>query len=453
MNVLTSNISNYLCLCQKRPLSSSELKNHLILPGPHKITQMKKRYIKVQNKKKYQNQIKSDSQIELDYSKKYTLKALFLLLSSIMMRSSFKIQELIVLIYMIIETDNRIQQHFNLFVQNNSIINSPNIISKIKNLYEKLTIKEVSNFKYLKASIKYSFKYFLKQASNSIIRLTLSPDNKLLITGDHSGYIRLWCANTLKFIHLFNFHSSQVHSLEVDPDSKFLLSGGIDSKICLWNLKDLKLEKCFLSHKDSVTSLKFFKCSKYFLSGSYDKIFKVWKTFTNELIYSSNFNSPIICSCFIDYQNSVLAVGISGFAMKINLRTMQKLAVTRLPDNPRCCAWYSKEDLIFIGNQNGTVQILTVQNFNINKTFTAHSYMINSIDINNYNQILITSSIDGSIEIWKLPSLDKWKSIKGLSESVADVICRTGKIFASSGSKIYEFSSFNVDLEKISDNK
>ena len=319
--------------------------------------------------------------------------------------------------------------------------------------YKTLSIKEVTNFKYLKSISKLSFKSFMMKSSTDIYSLIVLPDKMLIISGGNEGYIRLWNLESLLILKLLNFHTSCVSSLDIEPDSNFLLSCGYDRMICLWNLNKLQLCRSIKGHESFITFANFLKSSKYFITGSFDKSLKIWKTFTFELIRVINLNSMIYCMCFLNHSKSIVAVGIERFILGVDLKNKINIGAAKLLHQPLCCVYYKKEKLIFIGDDKGYVQVIIAANLRAFRSFEAHSGRINSIDICESRFILATGSIDGRLKIWKLPSLDLCKTINVFYFEVYCLILQFGKLFVSGAdSKIYIFETPNGNLIKASNN-
>lgn len=73
---------------------------------------------------------------------------------------------------------------------------------------------------------------------SSIICMALSPDGKQLVTGGIDGTIRVWDAETGKFLRALLGHNSYVYSLSWSPNSSTVASAGShDGTVRLWDVE------------------------------------------------------------------------------------------------------------------------------------------------------------------------------------------------------------------------
>ena len=92
MNNLIISRSIYKCSCQNEQIHSKDLKEHLKLQGRHTINLINLENIK--KTEKFERE-KSDSEIELSYSKKYIICFTFKIISSIIIRKSHLLQSFV----------------------------------------------------------------------------------------------------------------------------------------------------------------------------------------------------------------------------------------------------------------------------------------------------------------------------------------------------------------------
>ncbi len=73
-------------------------------------------------------------------------------------------------------------------------------------------------------------------------------------------------------------------SVSLSNDNKFVISGSKDKTIKLWYVYTGECLKTFSEHSDVVNSVSFSFDNKYFISGSNDGTIKMWKVSTGECI-------------------------------------------------------------------------------------------------------------------------------------------------------------------------
>jgi RNA polymerase sigma factor (sigma-70 family) len=104
-----------------------------------------------------------------------------------------------------------------------------------------------------------------------------SPDGKALISGAHTGTIRVWEPATGKELRVITGHPGGICSLAVSPDGKVLASGSWDRTIHLWNLRTGEPLRVLPGHGGEVTTLRFSPDGKALASGSKDSTARLWE--------------------------------------------------------------------------------------------------------------------------------------------------------------------------------
>lgn len=119
---------------------------------------------------------------------------------------------------------------------------------------------------------------------NGITSVALSPDEKLLATGDIDSEIRLWQVALRQLIFICKGHRGWVWSLAFSPNSQLLASCSYDTTIKLWNVSDGKCLQTLPGHTSWVLSVVFRSDGKTLASSSQDKTIKLWDVQTGECL-------------------------------------------------------------------------------------------------------------------------------------------------------------------------
>ncbi|MBE9003796.1 hypothetical protein IQ259_01805 [Fortiea sp. LEGE XX443] len=106
----------------------------------------------------------------------------------------------------------------------------------------------------------------------NIYSLALSPDGKLLATGDMDGQIHLWQMADRKNLLIFKGHEGWVWTVAFSPDGQTLASGGHDGLIKLWNIQTGDCLKTLDKHTGIVWSVSFSPDGQTLASGSQDTL-------------------------------------------------------------------------------------------------------------------------------------------------------------------------------------
>ena len=94
--------------------------------------------------------------------------------------------------------------------------------------------------------------------------IKLSPDGKLIASGDNQRVILVYEADTKKVVcDRFGFHTGSIFDLDWSGDSKFLASASLDGSVMLWEIETKKRLKNYpnfdvikLMELDSLMTIK-----------------------------------------------------------------------------------------------------------------------------------------------------------------------------------------------------
>ena len=116
----------------------------------------------------------------------------------------------------------------------------------------------------------------------NVTALSLSPDGRSLATGDATGRLTLWNADTGKSMGPpVAAHVGAVSSLAFSDDGTLLASGGSDGTVRLWNPQTGDPVRATLTgHKGMVSSLAFSPGRHLLASGGDDKTVRLWNVDT-----------------------------------------------------------------------------------------------------------------------------------------------------------------------------
>lgn len=196
----------------------------------------------------------------------------------------------------------------------------------------------------------------------------IQTDGKYIYSVGADGMLKIWDSE-LKLLHSLTTHNSWARCVAVND--KFVVVGGYkpDNTIKIYEKASGRLINTLIGHTSSVFSVVFYK--DYIISGGSDNSIIIWKEFKQFKI------------------------------LKIHDGWVRSL--------------YVYKDLLVSGDENGRVNIVSLVNFNVIKSFEVKSQVL-TIDAVSTSGALIIGTSDGSIyEIDKNFTL---KRLIKLSESV-----------------------------------
>ena len=98
-------------------------------------------------------------------------------------------------------------------------------------------------------------KSLLKGHKKEIIRLSFSPDSKLLASGGFDTSLLVWDVEQSKLVQRLNGHGSTIRALTFTHDGGRIVSGGDDNQLLLWSVSDGKLLKVMGQHEREIYGL------------------------------------------------------------------------------------------------------------------------------------------------------------------------------------------------------
>ncbi|KAI8927399.1 hypothetical protein BC831DRAFT_510942 [Entophlyctis helioformis] len=107
--------------------------------------------------------------------------------------------------------------------------------------------------------------------------LSFSPDGRLLASASFDKSVKLWEANSGKFITTLRGHVGPVYQVCWSSDSRQVLSGSRDSTLKVWDLKTKKMKMELPGHADEVFSVDWSPGGDRVASGGKDRILKIWR--------------------------------------------------------------------------------------------------------------------------------------------------------------------------------
>ena len=115
----------------------------------------------------------------------------------------------------------------------------------------------------------------IPQAHNhSVCYLTITNDNKYLVSASHNSGIKLW--NIHLKVHIVSIQDhTLVHKIQITPDDKYIVYSSNNS-IKIWSIHKQHQVAMLIGHTCAVRSIKFTSDGKYIVSGSNDNSVRIW---------------------------------------------------------------------------------------------------------------------------------------------------------------------------------
>jgi len=124
------------------------------------------------------------------------------------------------------------------------------------------------------------------QANNDAVAeaVAFAPDGNTFITGSWDSTLRLWDSATGRLLRDLAGNQSGVLSAEFSPDGKTLASGSGNGSVLLFDITNGRRITDLQAHREQCFGLAFSRDGKYLATASWDRTAKVWDMETREPI-------------------------------------------------------------------------------------------------------------------------------------------------------------------------
>jgi WD40 repeat protein len=124
------------------------------------------------------------------------------------------------------------------------------------------------------------------ESFTSILAIALSPDGRLLATGDTDGNVNVWEVSTGRLSFLLEGHTDWVRSIAFSADGTTLATSGNDKTVRLWDLQTRHCIHILRGHQHCVWKVSFCLDGSRVISGSDDRTAKVWNVFSGQCVHT-----------------------------------------------------------------------------------------------------------------------------------------------------------------------
>ncbi|MFB2917471.1 NB-ARC domain-containing protein [Aerosakkonema funiforme] len=257
-----------------------------------------------------------------------------------------------------------------------------------------------------------------------IMSVAITPDGKLLASGDVDGEIRLWQVASGQLIYTHHAHADWVFSVAFSPDGKTLASASADQTIKLWDISDLdNIQQSFTlnqegEHRNWIRSIAFSPDGQTLASGSVDATVKLWDISTNKCLKTLRGHSKGIWSIAYSPDGQTLVSGSDDTTLKLwdinsgeclNTLTEHKFSVLSVAFSP-------DGKTIASSSLDRTAKLWDSSTGECQYTLTGqqgHRDIIRSVGFSPDSKIVASGSADTTVKVWDVSTGQCLNTLQG----------------------------------------
>jgi hypothetical protein len=243
--------------------------------------------------------------------------------------------------------------------------------------------------------------------------MTLSRDEKFLITAVGDNSIRLWDMEMGREVARLSGHKSRIASLSVSPDGRRVASAGLEGDIRLWDLKELKMSLQLDCALKKVRNLTFTPKGDRLVTGSADGTIRLWDVGTGkEVSHFAAHNAGINSLCIGGNGESVISAEERGMVSLHDLATGSHIMdYEGKTPNVQSVVMGIKGELVAGAGANGNVSVWDAETGKLLWDREGHDGPATSVTINEAAGILVSGGVDGHVWLWDAKKGEKLKPL------------------------------------------
>jgi len=229
----------------------------------------------------------------------------------------------------------------------------------------------------------------------------------------------------------FEGHSASVLAVSFSPDETLIISGSCDQNINIWQKSNGKLLKTLIGHEGWVTSASFSLNSKLVLSSGTDYAIKLWDFDSGKVLKSVEVGFSTINSCCFSPKENYILTASKDMTLKLlhgsSLEFIRKFEGHSAFINKAIFSPDGKE-IISCGNDQ-TLILWETETSNIIRTFIGHSNWINSVCFSPDGMFILSAGCDKSVKLWEKKSGKIIKTFEGHSSEIKSALYSKNGLF------------------------
>lgn len=285
----------------------------------------------------------------------------------------------------------------------------------------------------------------LRGHEGAVLAVRFNADGNYCLSCGRDRTLRLWNPHRAIPIKTYKAHARDVRDVDVSRDNSKLCSCGGDRQIFYWDVSTGRVIRKFRGHDSEVNSVKFNESVSVIISGGYDRSIKVWDCRSQSVepvqmidTFSDSVTSVVVTT------TEILGGSVDGTIRTFDIRIGreyvdnlgQSVTSTFLSNDKKCilagcldstlrlierstgdllqdykghlCKSYKMDSCltntdahVVSGSEDGNVFFWDLVDASVISSLKAHASVVTSVSYHQSENCMITSSVDGTVKVWK----------------------------------------------------
>lgn len=243
----------------------------------------------------------------------------------------------------------------------------------------------------------------LKGNTGRVYDIYFSPDGKRIVSASDDRKVIIWDLKTGKVLNNLEGHQERVYTAIFSPDGKVIASSSADRTIRLWNAETGKSINTF-QEKSWVYDISFTPDGKVLTSGSKDGAIRLWNVETGKVIKTLVESGSAVRSIIYSNDGKIIASAMEDNTVRLWDATTGQLkdVLTGHTGEVHTLAFSNNDRLLASGSADKTIRIWNLKDKRSPQVLSDHERGVSSVNFSSDQKLLISGSLDGKVKLWKL---------------------------------------------------